>query len=310
MRIGITGVSAFVGYHLAKGLVKEHQVIGFDWRQSELVKEINTSNFKFVQGDISDFDSLKNAFGDGIDLIYHLAAISSERLHREDVNRGFKINVQGTLNILELARQARLDEPAARQRKMKIIYTSSGAVYPASSRPHQEQEADFTDKFYSTSKLIAEKYCCLYNKNFALPFVILRFSRIYGRGMSRNPVYDILKGIRESKPHTRTVRGKKIKFYESLNSCYDFIYVKDVVRGLMLARNKEWENQIVNISSGRGVILKKLVQKVEQIIGEKIDVEVLQDAQSTDILDNTKARNLGWQPKYSLEEGLKELIAK
>ena len=320
MRVGITGVSAFVGYHLAKELVKEHQVIGFDCRQSELVKEINTSNFKFIQGDISDFSSLKNALKD-VDLIYHLAAISSERLCRQDVLGSFRVNVQGVLNILELARE----------RKTKVIYASSGAVYPVrsprqrrdgrlrrptsngvylpSSRPHREEEADFTDKFYGTSKLIAERYCRLYNKNFALPFVILRFSRIYGRGMTRNPVYDILKGL-ESKPGTRTVRGKKVKFYESLNSCYDFIYVKDVVRALVLARNKEWENQIINISSAKGIVLEELVTKVEKIIGEKIDVEVLQDTQSTDILDNTKAKDLGWQPEYSLEEGLRELITR
>ncbi|OQX52925.1 MAG: hypothetical protein B5M48_04355 [Candidatus Omnitrophica bacterium 4484_213] len=298
MKIGITGISAFVGYHLAKELVKEHQVIGFDCRQSELVKEINTSNFKFIQGDISDFSSLKNALKD-VDLIYHLAAISSERLCRQDALGSFRVNVQGALDVLELARQG----------ETKVIYASSGAVYFPSSRPHREEEADFTDKFYGTSKLIAERYCRLYNKNFGLPFVILRFSRIYGRGMTRNPVYDILKGL-ESKPRTRTVRGKKVKFYESLNSCYDFICVKDVVRALVLARDKEWENQIMNISSAKGIVLEELVAKVEKIIGEKIDVEVLQDTQSTDILDNTKAKDLGWQPEYSLEEGLRELITR
>lgn len=289
MKIGITGVSAFVGYHLAKELLKEHQIIGFDCCRSELAKEINDSNFKFAQGDISDFNSLKNAFGNGTDLIYHLAAISSERLHRENVERGFRVNVEGSLNILELARQ----------KNMKVIYASSGAVYPASSKPHQEQEADFTDKFYGASKLIAEKYCRLYGKNFALSSVVLRFARIYGRGMTRNPIYDILKGL----------KNKKVKFYESLNSCYDFVYVKDIVQGLILAQNKEWENQIVNISSGRGAILKEVIKKAEKTIGEKIDIEVVQDVFSIDILDNTKAGNLGWQPKYSLEEGLEEIIS-
>lgn len=289
-KIAITGVSAFVGYHLAKELLKEHQVIGFDCRQSELVKKIDTLNFKFVQGDITDFNCLKNALKD-VDLIYHLSAVSSERLHRENVNRSFKINVQGPLNILELART----------RKIKIIYASSGAVYPSSSKLHREEESDFTDKFYGTSKLIAEKYCQLYNKNFALSFVILRFARIYGRGMTRNPIYDILKGIGES---------KKIKFYESLNSCYDFIYVKDVVEALVFAQNKEWENQIINISSAKGIVLGELIAKVEKIIGRKIEIEVLQDACSTDILDNKKAKDLGWQPKYSLEEGLRELITR
>ncbi|MCK4859157.1 MAG: NAD-dependent epimerase/dehydratase family protein [Candidatus Omnitrophica bacterium] len=290
LRIGITGASAFVGEHLVKELVKAHQVIGFSRHKGELLKKIKSPNFRFKQGDITDFVCLKDALGD-VDLIYHLAAVSSERLCKQDILGSFKINVEGTVNVLELGRQ----------REAKIIYASSGAVYPVSSLPKEEKEADFVDKFYSVSKSTAEKYCRLYNKNFSLPFAILRFSRIYGEGMTRNPIYDILKAIE---------KGNKVKFYESLNSCYDFVYVKDVVNALLLAQNKEWENQIVNISSGRGIVLQNLIQKIEQIIGKKIGVEVVQDVQSVDILDNTKAKNLGWLPKYLLEEGLQEILGK
>ncbi len=289
MKIGITGISAFIGYHLAQELLKDdNKVIGFSRHQGELIKEIKSPNFKFEKGEITDFVRLKNVFED-MDLIYHLTAISSERLCKENILRASEINVQGTLCVLELARQ----------KGIKIIYASSGAVYPPSSMPHQEKEADFSGKFYGSSKLIAEKYCWLYNINFACSFVALRFARVYGKGMTRNPIYDILKGIKHS---------KKIKFYESLNSCYDFVYVKDVVRALIISQNKDWENQIVNISSGKGIVLKNLIKKVEQIIGDKIRVEVIQDRQTIDILDNSKAKKLGWQPRYSLDEGLKKEI--
>ena len=291
MKIGITGISAFVGYHLAKELVKKgEEVIGFSRSKGEIEKELNSSRFQFVSGDITDFHCLEDALKD-TSLIYHLSAVSSERLCKGDVRRSFKVNVEGTINVLELARRNRI----------KVIYASSGAVYPPSSKAHCEEEAGFCGGFYAISKLTAEKYCELYHRNFDTPFVILRFSRIYGQGMKRNPIYDLFKAIKEK---------EEVKFYESLDSCYDFIYVKDVVKALLLAQGRDWENQIVNISSEKGILLKELVQEVEQIIGERLSVRVLEHKKSTDVLDNRKAESLGWRPEYSLKEGLKEMIGK
>jgi len=288
MKIIITGAGSFVAYHLTiKLLEKGHEILGIDKQRNKNIEELLAfSNFTFQRVDIAENHNLSQLC-ENVDVVYHLAAISSERLCRENPVLAVRVNVLGTLNMLEIAKK----------NNALFIFSSSGSVYPDSKHPKKEQEAAFTDKFYGTSKLIAEKYCALYHENFNLPFVILRFSRIYGPRMTRNPVYDMVSGLARKQP---------IKLYESLFSNYDFIYVEDVVKAFHQVLCGKWKNKIVNVSSNEAVRLQKIYDILMEISGSKLPVKVVVDKKSKDILDNEMAKKLGFKTDYSLEEGLRE----
>ncbi len=290
MNILITGAGSFVGYHLAQRLLSEgHKILGLDSKDNDNTKELlKNSNYSFKKADVAcEFKA--SDFNEKPEVIYHLAAISSERLCKENPPLSIKVNVLGVVNMLELAKEA----------KSLFIFSSSASVYPDSDKPKREEQAVFTDKFYGISKFMAEKYCQLYNTYLKVDYVIFRFSRIYGPRMLRNPIYDMSKGI---------AFNKKIKLYESPDSEYDFIYVLDVVNAFILSLKDNWRNKIVNISSAKHIKLNQLYETMKQINGGAQEYEVISNNKSIDVVDNSLALSLGWKPEYSLEKALSETL--
>ena len=292
MRAVVTGSDSFLAYHLISELIKKgYGVVGCDLKEGRNTRDLRKTQqaFEFCECDISDFGQVKKAAKDA-DCIYHLAAVSSERLCRQEPLRSFEINVGGAINLVSVAGE----------KKVTFVLTSSGSVYPDSLKPKKEEEAGFSGKFYGTSKLVAEEYSRLFSKNFGFPVTILRFSRLYGPRMRRNPIYDITKGL---------VERDKILLYEGLESNYDFIYVKDAVQALLKALDESWSGGTFNISCSQGIKLKELLALYFKIAGFEVPVEVKREVSQTDILDNNKALKLGFNPQVKLKEGLKETLS-
>lgn len=288
-KVVVSGADSFLAFHLIEALcLKGYEVTGCDVREGKNSRRLieTHKNFTFLTCDITDTDQVKKTFADA-DCIYHLAAVSSERFCKEEPVKSFEINVKGILNILN----------AVREKKPLFVFSSSASVYPDSVKPKKEEEASFTGKFYGTAKFTAEEYCRLFQKEFGVPYVIFRFSRLYGPRMERNPVFDISKGL---------VNNQKILLYEGLESNYDFIYVEDVVMALLTAMEDKWKNGTFNISSAKGVTLKELLNTYFKASGREVPFEVKRDVSQTDIVDNSKAVKLGFAPRVSLKEGLKK----
>jgi UDP-glucose 4-epimerase len=290
MNILITGAGSFVGYHLAKRLLDEgHKVLGLDSKINNNIEDLSkNSNYLFKEADVMD-DLCAADLAVKPEIIYHLAAISSERLCKENPPLSIKVNVLGVINMLELAKET----------KSLFIFSSSASVYPDSDKPKKEEQATFTNKFYGTSKFMAEKYCQLYNTYSEVNTVIFRFSRIFGPRMLRNPIYDLSMGI---------ATDKTIKLYESPDSEYDFIYVLDVVNALVMALSDNWKNKVVNVSSARLIKLKELYETMKDINGGAKEYEVVNNNKSVDVVDNSLAQSLGWKPEYSIEDALSETL--
>jgi UDP-glucose 4-epimerase len=290
MLIGITGAGSMVGFHLAQELLEQkHDVIGVDSQKNKNIADLaGYKNFRFSRVDITELEKMQKTFNK-VSFLYHLAAISSERLVKDDFPRALKVNVNGTANCLE----------TARKNKAKLIYASSAAVYAHPENRPKESEATFPGKFYGTTKFIGEEFCRLYAKNFGLRFTALRFARIYGPRMSRNPVYDMSMAFSRKQP---------VKLYESPECEYDFVYVKDVVKALIMAQDDKWDNQEINISTGYGVTLKKIYEMFAKISGQDLGIKILDEHKSVDILNIDKATSLKWAPIYKLETGLKETL--
>jgi len=290
MNVLITGAGSFVGYHLAKRLLDEgHKVLGLDSKINDNIEELSkNSNYAFKEADVASEMRLAD-LNEKPEVIYHLAAISSERLCKENPPLSIRVNVLGVINMLELAKEA----------KSLFVFSSSASVYPDSDKPKKEEQATFTNKFYGTSKFMAEKYCQLYNAYSDVNYVIFRFSRIFGPRMLRNPIYDLSMGI---------AANKTIKLYESPDSEYDFIYVLDVVNALVMSLNDNWKNKIVNISSAKLIKLKQLYAMMKKINGGAQEYEVISNNKSIDVVDNSLAQSLHWKPQYSIEDALSETL--
>jgi UDP-glucose 4-epimerase len=290
MKIVVTGASSFVGFHLVANLLSDnHQVIGISRNRNKNIEDLlQLDNFTHCQYDISESSKVCEIAKEA-EVIYHLAAVSSERLNKMNPPQSVKVNILGTVNMLE----------AARAGNSLFIFSSSGSVYPDSDKPKKEEEAAFTDRLYGVSKLTAERYCRLYRDKFGLNSVILRFTRIYGPRMMRNPIYDMSLAFAKKEP---------VVLYEDPSSEYDFIYVQDAINALGQARSDKWKNKIVNISSNSAVELKQIYNILKELTKFKPAVKVAADKKGTDILENRKAKELGWRPEHSLKEGLEKTL--
>ncbi len=289
MKIGITGVTSLLGSHLAKILTDMgHEVHGIArTKKSSIESLLHNSSFKFFPGDVTKFEDLEHPLKD-VDYVFHLASISSERKATEEPLGCFKVNVLGTVNVLEMTRRAKLK---------KVIFSSSAAVYKNTDHA-QETDPPFPNGFYGFTKRNAENMIELYKNKFSISYTILRFSRLYGPFMERNPVFDMAYGI---------AHNGSVKLYDSPGSQYDFLFVDDAANALITSLNKEWDNETINISSGIGLKISELFNIFKQISGKKdIPLEILKQNDQIDILSNKKALSLGWKPRVDIYDGVKQ----
>jgi len=299
----VTGCAGFIGSHLVEELLRKNfQVIGIDNFHpyySRKLKELNlqqaksNKNFKFIEGSILSDADLDRISGK-IDYVFHFAAIAGVRnsfLHPEEY---FKINVEGTQKILEKFGKT-----------SKIIFASSSSVY-GNIRP---EDFPVNEDYplspiapYGESKQVAEELCIKFSKKYEKEIPILRFYTVYGP--RQRPDEAFTKFIRLSQA------GKPIPIYGDGNKERDFTYVSDIVNGSILAAQKG--NAVYNLGTGQPISVNEMVSAIEKEIGKKITRNYV-DSPKGDVEKThasiTKAKNeLGYEPKISLEEGIKKCV--
>ena len=266
MKALVTGATGFIGKLLCKKLVEEgHTVYGVDiQKHEELVPEV-----KYIKSDITNPKELKEL---DFDTIFHLAALPSiwyGQLHPAEV---FHINVGGTIQMLELAKE----------KKAKLILPSSIALYAGDKERFKEEDVNLTS-FLAASKHVGEIYCKQYHDAFDIKSVILRFAYVYGPG-SRGPVSDIQKGG---------------PLYMHSDSLLDFVHIKDVISALLKAATHD-KFGIYNIGSGKGTSIKQLLAMMKSDVVPKNE-----RPPKKLVLDTTHTKQeFGWEPTIKLEDGL------
>ena len=299
----VTGCAGFIGSHLVEELLRKNfQVIGIDNFHpyySRKLKELNlqqaksNKNFNFIEGSIlsdADLDRISNK----IEYVFHFAAIAGVRnsfLHPEEY---FKINVEGTQKILEKFGKT-----------SKIIFASSSSVYGNIRQedfPVKEDHLLSPIAPYGESKQVAEELCIKFSKKYEKEIPILRFYTVYGP--RQRPDEAFTKFIRLCQA------GKPIPIYGDGNKERDFTYVSDIVNGSILAAQKG--NGVYNLGTGQPISVNEMVSAIEKEIGKKITRNYV-DSPKGDVEKThasiSKAKNeLGYEPKVSLEEGIKKCV--
>ena len=289
MKTIVTGGAGFIGSHLVDKLVElGHEVIVIDDLSSGKEENINPKA-KFVKCDITSDWGLSER----PDYIFHLAAIPRVPFSVANPMITHSVNVDGTLNVLECARAAKVT---------KVIFASSSSVYGDQKLPLKETMRRKPKSPYALHKSIGEQYMSLYDELYGLPTVSLRFFNVYGKRCDPDSEYSLVIG----KFIKAKNEGKPMTIYGDGEQTRDFTHVLDVVNGLIDSMQKPIHNEIINLCNGNNIS----INKIAELIGGEKEYAPPRIGDVKDTLgDNKKAKKLlEWVPKVSIEEGLKDLM--
>jgi UDP-glucuronate 4-epimerase len=311
MSILITGGAGFIGSSLLDRLLMnttEKIVVAdnFNTYYDPAIKRKNISNALenprciLQEGDIRDQNFLESLFKQyHFDQIVHLAAMAGVRASLEDPTVYVDVDIKGTVNLLELAH---------RYGVKNFVSASSSSVYGLNTKvPFAESdpvEAQISP--YAVAKRAGELYCEVYAKLYKLPIASMRFFTVYGP--RQRPEMAIHK-------FTALIdQGFPIPFYGDGTSQRDYTYIDDIVDGITAAMNiRQPGHFIYNLGNSHTISLTEMVALIEKNLGKKAILQKLSD-QAGDVpitfADLTKSKaELNYEPKISIEEGIKRFIA-
>ena len=293
MKVLITGVAGFIGFHLARNLLKKKiKVIGIDninhyysTKLKNLRLEIlkKNKNFIFYKSDITKFSNLNKIFNNNksVDIIYHLAAQAGVRYSVVNPKTYFQSNVVGFFNILECCKNFRIK---------KLFYASSSSVYGDLKKFPLKEKANINPKnFYALSKKSNEEMAEIYSKLYKFNAIGLRFFTVFGEyGRPDMFIFKLLKCSFNKEIFQLNNFGNHIR---------DFTYINDVINLITRIKIKNRNsNEIFNICSSRPIHLKKMIKiislylklpKIKKISFQQADI-IKTHGDNKKILKNTK----------------------
>ncbi len=299
MKCLITGGAGFIGSHLADRLVKEnHKVTVVDNLSTGKKKNLN-SKVKFYKIDIRDLKISQIFKKEKPEMVFHLAAQIDVRKSVKNPIEDAKINILGTLSILENCKKYKVK---------KVIFTSSGgAIYgEANIVPTPENYSEWPLSPYGIEKLIVEKYLNYYYKVFNLPFVSLRLANVYGPRQNSKGEAGVVAVFAD-----KMLNKKQPIINGSGKQSRDFVFVDDVIKSFVLAMKKN-KIGVFNIGTAKETNINTIFRKLKNITGsncKKIHSPEKLGEQKRSCLNYSKAKKeLNWQPWYNLNDGLKNTI--
>jgi UDP-glucose 4-epimerase len=291
----VTGGTGFIGSHLVRELAPENEVTVLDLSPADGSTEL-PETVRFVEGDVRDEEALARA-GEGVDLIYHLAAnVSVERSVEEPV-WSHSVNVGGTLEVLEFAREV----------GARVVFASSAAVYGDPEHlPVAESDRMDPRSPYGIEKLAGDGYVRRYADLYGVETVALRFFNVFGPGQSSEYAGVITAFVENA------AAGQPLTVHGDGEQTRDFVHVEDVVQACLLAGATDRVGEAYNVATGREVSVNDLARTVLDVADATVDV-VHTDPRPGDIdrscADVEKARDhLGFEPSVTLVDGLGGLL--
>ncbi len=311
----LTGGAGFIGSHLAEALLRSHARLSIvdnldefyspTWKKANLESIRKIGRFDFFDEDICAMDRLRETVASvRPDAIIHLAARAGVRPSIEQPRLYERVNVAGTVNLLELCREFHVP---------RLIFGSSSSVYGAGSRvPFSEEQSGLLPiSPYAATKLAGELFCYTYAHLYKLPVMALRFFTVYGP--RQRPDLAIHKFV------ARMEAGKPLPIFGDGETGRDYTYVDDIVAGVLGALDYDFSStnvapfEICNLGNSQPVKLSELVRMLEHATGKKAIIQ-REAPQLGDVpltwADISKAgKLLGYRPQTTLEEGLQKFVA-
>lgn len=303
----ITGAAGFIGSHLVERLLSLGQtVVGLDNLSTGHRHNlpIASSGWRFVEGDIRD-PVVCRAACEGVDLVLHQAAVGSVPRSIEDPIRTHQSNVDGFVNMLVAARDAKV---------RRFVYASSSSVYgDAPKLPKREGEEGRVLSPYAVSKAINELYAMNFERVYGLRTVGLRYFNVFGPRQDPNGAYAavIPRWI------AALVKGQRCEIYGDGETSRDFCYVANAVQANLLAALAEGPqvtDAVYNVAVGGKTSLKQVYAMLRDRVAAKVPAAaelepVMKDFRPGDIRDSqadiSRAQErLGYVPSHTVEQGM------
>ncbi len=293
MNVVVTGANGFIGMHTVRELLRRgYKVKAVDIRTERLEGFADEENCSFHKVSILD-DDFQDLIVSG-DRVLHLAAVA--RFETADANprMAVRVNVEGTLNVI----QACIEKKAER-----LVYSSTGSVYSMDAPvPIREDAPREPSSVYGVTKKMAEDWI-MFSGN-RLPYVILRYGYIYGKGKDWGAIGAFVKRLRNNK--------RPIVFGGSQTN--DFIYVKDIAQANILALETQYMNHAYNIGTGRATSIKDVCEYCIKALKSNLKMKI-EPARVFDypifVYDISKAATLlHFEPKWNVLDGMTDMVKK
>jgi len=311
MRILVTGGAGFIGGHLAERFVAEgHDVVAldnldpfYDTRIKDHTIETcreqaatGDGAYELVEGDVRDAE-LVTELVDDAEYVYHQAGQAGVRPSVENPRKYDEVNVDGTLNVLDAARETDIK---------RVVYASSSSVYGKPEYlPYDEVHPTTPVSPYGASKLAAERYVCAYSEVYDLPVVALRYFTVYGPRMRPNMAI--------SNFVSRCMNDEPPIVYGDGTQTRDFTYIKDVVdANRQLLTEDTADGEAVNIGSTDNIKILTLAEEIRDQVAPNVDIEFADrhdaDAEHTHADISKANERLGYEPSRTIREGVQEFV--
>jgi UDP-glucose 4-epimerase len=293
MRAIVTGGAGFIGSHAVAALLERgdevHVLDDLSTGKRERVAEGARLHLADIRAPDEVFDAVRP------DAVLHLAAQADVRASVERPDHDAEVNILGTLRVLE----------AARRHGAKIVFSSTGgAIYGECDRPASETNEHRPLAPYGTSKLCGEEYLATWNRLYGTSHVSLRLGNVYGPRQEPHGeagVVAIFMGLLNE--------GGTPKIYGDGRQTRDYVYVLDVVRAMLAALGRD-AGGVFNIGTAVETSVLELYEAVQRVTGSASEAELapprLGELQRSVLDVSLAARELGWRPQHSLDDGLAE----
>lgn len=298
MKAIVTGGAGFIGSHVVDRLLADgHTVRVLDnfstGRRENLTHQEGHPRLSVVSADLCDGGAIGPHF-EGADWVFHFAALADIVPSIQRPLEYHRANVDGTVNMLEAARRARV---------RKIVYAASSSCYGIPDSYPTSETAPIKPRYpYALTKWVAEQCCLHWAEVYGVPVVSLRLFNVYGPRSRTSGTYGAVFGVFlaqkiHGQPFTVVGDGAQVR---------DFTFVTDVVDACVRAAQSDVSGEVFNVGSGRPVSVNRLVHLLD---GPVVHIPKRPGEPDRTHADTQKiCRALGWSPRVSLEEGVAELV--
>jgi len=299
----VTGGAGFIGSHIVQQLVTKGERVrvldNFSFGKQENLRGMENQVEVFL-GDLLDQPVVRKAM-EGVEVVFHQAALRSVPLSVKDPVLVNRVNVEGTVNVLVAARDTGV---------RRVVYASSSSVYGDSKvLPKNERQIPIPISPYAVSKLSGEHYCKVFTKLYGLETVGLRYFNVYGPRQDPSSEYAavIPRFIHWA------LRGEPLEVHGDGRQSRDFTYIDNVVNANLLAAHcLDGIGEAFNVGQGHSQTLLDLIELLQEILN--IELRLLHTSGRDGDVRHTLAdiseseRCLGYRPQFSFEEGIVETV--
>jgi len=296
-RILVTGGAGFIGSNLANSLAVDNDVVVVDDCYLGTPENLDDSITFHNQGVLAE------ELPTDVDVVFHLAALSSYAMHEEEPRRGARVNVEGFVNVVE---QARADGCET------VAYASTSSIYGSRTEPSPEEMPVTVNTGYEASKMARERYAEYFSNHYGLSLAGLRFFSVYqGYGGAEKHKGEYANVIAQFADDIAS--GESPALYGDGTQTRDFTHVDDIVRGTVLAAEHELDG-VYNLGTGERYSFNTVVEMINDELGTDVDPEYVENPIPDEVYvhdtcaDSSKIREAtGWEPEIDFAEGVRRV---